>query len=119
VNLDIQQKEIVSKLPENQAFAILIALLKGEIEGIELRMESVKSDKEALWCFHTWKALRMIHRVLSTHPENVGQEIQDYLDEKLEAMGGVYFPPDPAFIKVPAQERFPFGDPFSEDDAGD
>jgi hypothetical protein len=108
VTLNDPQKEIIAKLPDNPAYALLLDLAKSVIDDVEVRMEGSKNDKEALWHLHTWRALRCVHKILAKHPEQMETDIQDMLDAKMEAAGGVYLPP--AFI--PSQHRFPFGDPL-------
>jgi hypothetical protein len=108
VGLNNIQKEIIAKLPDNPAYALLLELMKSEIEVLAIKMEVAKTEAEALWNLHSWRALRNYHKILSKHPEQLEMDIQEHLEAKEEAMGGEYFPP--AFIPSPSQHRFPFGD---------
>jgi hypothetical protein len=117
VSLNTIQKELIAKLPDHPAYALLLDLMKSEIDVVAMKMEVAKTEKEALWSLQSWRALRNYHRILSTHPEQLETEIEDMLEAKMEAMGGEYFPP--AFVPDTPQRKFPWADPYVVTDEGE
>jgi hypothetical protein len=111
VSLNTIQKELIAKLPDHPAYALLLELMGSEIEAVAMKMEVAKTEAEALWNLHSWRALRTYHKTLTKHPEQLEMEIQEHLEAKAEAMGGEYFPP--AFIpEAGPQKAFAWGSPY-------
>jgi hypothetical protein len=87
------EKELIAGLSNHPAFLLLLKVLEVSISGIEEEMMKIPNERDAMWAFTYWKALKKIYKFLATQPEMFGKELEMVLNERREAMGGADFDP--------------------------
>ncbi len=83
MNLTIDQLEDIAYLKEEKAFKIVLKALEEEIEYTSEIMTSF-DDNIDVKILPYWKALKKILFILTTYPETVAQELENYRKDLLE-----------------------------------
>lgn len=105
------EKEMIAGLGNHPAFVLLLRVLGEAVGALEEEVAKTANEKEALFAFNYWRAVKRVHGFLETQPARFAQELQEVLEERRAAMGGAEFDP----IQLQQQltnSRFPFAAPL-------
>ena len=104
------EKEMIAGLGNYPAFLLLLRLLETGVSVMEEEMIKIPNEKDAMWAFQYWKAVKRIYKFLATQPEQFGNELAVMLEERRQAMGGAEFDS----VELTMRQTYPFQGPAED-----
>lgn len=87
--LSPEEVELVATLRENAAFKLLLEAVEAEIDTLATKLQFASSKFEQKSTLAMWKALRLLHTILKTTPEQCVEMVNEGVkgeDDVLRAM---------------------------------